>query len=317
MSLSAANREALHRFFTTTEFSQKGAVITDLDGTAIHEWDGRYGITTHVEVGLKAVYETGRPVVVNTLRFPLSVMRTFGREWYQISRAPILTVLLNGSLLGYIHEDASGIQRYEELDAFPLREQDVADVLDIIKSLLGDGLANLLVFYYPRDWRLGEIIWTPLPEAVAMAQEKYRSAEHVWSSDFTGLEQALREREHCMIFLHADAYGDERMAYQHTRRRDFFTRAGVDKLYGTQRMAEALGFSMDASLGAGDSSMDTFLQGVAQAVYVGRPLEHAGTLPSILASGPEEFGALLMELASLQRTAHPNTHEPQKDRPAA
>jgi hypothetical protein len=44
MALSNDHREQLINFFQNTGFSEKGAVITDLDGTAIHEWEGRYGV---------------------------------------------------------------------------------------------------------------------------------------------------------------------------------------------------------------------------------------------------------------------------------
>jgi hydroxymethylpyrimidine pyrophosphatase-like HAD family hydrolase len=304
VQLTKPLKEHLLRFFTDTLFTEKGAVITDLDGTAIHEWEGRYGVPIHVEQGLKAIYATGRPVVLNTLRFPLSVMRTFGREWYKLSAAPIATVLLNGSMVGYIHEDASGQQRYEELDAWPLCSEDLDEVLDIVRHISGDGVSNLLVFYYPRNWQQGEIIWTAHQEKTAEVQEKYGSAERVWCSTIDELEAELRGQEICMIHLYADTPGDERMAYQHTRRRDFFTRSGVDKLWGAEQIGRILGFSLEASLGAGDTSMDTFLRGVGLAVHVGRTLDYHGALPSLLVSGSEEFAALLMELAALQSDAN-------------
>ncbi|MEJ7680254.1 MAG: hypothetical protein WKG06_20850 [Segetibacter sp.] len=69
---------------------------------------------------MKKIYDLGRPVVINTLRFPLSVMRTFGREWYSISNAPVPTVLMNGSQLGYMTETSEGAIGYKEIAAFPL-----------------------------------------------------------------------------------------------------------------------------------------------------------------------------------------------------
>jgi hydroxymethylpyrimidine pyrophosphatase-like HAD family hydrolase len=227
-------------------------------------------------------------------------MRTFGREWYRMSSAPIPTVLLNGSLIGYIHEDPVGTQRFEEIASYPLQSDELKEVLDLVKTLVHDSLTNLLVFYYPRDWQKGEIIWTPAEETIPQVQEKYKSAALVWSSPLDSLGDKLHEEDINMIFLHADVPTDGRMAYQHSSRRDFFTRKGVDKLWGTQRIAEQLGFRLDASLGAGDTSMDVFLGGVAQAVHVGRALDHHGTLPSIILSCSEEFGALLKELAAWQ-----------------
>lgn len=56
-----------------------------------------------IEVGVKAVHELKHPVVLNTMRFPLSVINTVGLAWYQMADILILTVLLNGSILGIIH----------------------------------------------------------------------------------------------------------------------------------------------------------------------------------------------------------------------
>src|SRR5687768_2772595 len=115
MPLTDTQRQQLQTFFNQSRFEESGAVITDLDGTAIHEFEGRYSIPQSVELGLNRVYELGRPVVLNTLRFPLSVIRTFGREWYKISNAAIPTVLMNGSQLGYIVQNRNGEFEYEEI----------------------------------------------------------------------------------------------------------------------------------------------------------------------------------------------------------
>ena len=74
-------------------------------------------------MALNRIYELGRPVVLNTLRFPLSVIRTFGKEWYKISNGVIPTVLMNGSQLGYIIENEKGEFEFEEIAAFPLIDQ--------------------------------------------------------------------------------------------------------------------------------------------------------------------------------------------------
>src|ERR1700754_1585788 len=99
MSLEPAVTEVLKTFVTESGFARHGGIVTDLDGTALHEDAGRIYIPQPVEFGLKALHDLGRPFVLNTLRFPLSVLRTFGREWYAISNSPIPTVTLNGSLL--------------------------------------------------------------------------------------------------------------------------------------------------------------------------------------------------------------------------
>ncbi len=119
MPLTENQHHQLQEFFNQSHFEKSGGIITDLDGTAIHEHEGRCSIPQSVELGLNKIYELGRPVVLNTLRFPLSVIRTFGKEWYKISNKPIPTVLMNGSQLGYIVESSSGAFGYEEILASP------------------------------------------------------------------------------------------------------------------------------------------------------------------------------------------------------
>ncbi|MFN2439965.1 MAG: hypothetical protein ABR503_12250, partial [Chitinophagaceae bacterium] len=94
MPLTEAQQLQVQQFFNQSDFAESGGVITDLDGTAIHEFKGKYSIPQSVELGLQKIHALGRPVVINTLRFPLSVIRTFGKEWYEISNAPIPTVLM-------------------------------------------------------------------------------------------------------------------------------------------------------------------------------------------------------------------------------
>lgn len=89
-------------FVSHSSFERNGGVITDLDGTAVHEYRGQIVIPKEVELGLMRHYEQGRPIVFNSLRYPLSVRRTFAKEWYRLSNAPIPTVTLNGSLIGFV-----------------------------------------------------------------------------------------------------------------------------------------------------------------------------------------------------------------------
>ena len=70
----------LKDFIEVSSFRTKGAVITDLDGTAVHEFQGKIVIPKEVEYGLLHHYRSGRPIVLNSLRFPLSVLRTFGAD---------------------------------------------------------------------------------------------------------------------------------------------------------------------------------------------------------------------------------------------
>lgn len=103
------------RFVASSAFAENGGVITDLDGTAVYEADGITYIPEPVTLGLKALYDAGRPVVLNTLRFPLSVMRTFGEEWLAISGAPIPLISMNGSQIGYVQRDENNELCFDEL----------------------------------------------------------------------------------------------------------------------------------------------------------------------------------------------------------
>src|SRR5687767_8626487 len=101
MALSGEHLSVLQQFLDATQFD-RSLLVLDLDGTALLEDQGKVFISSSVEKAVKAIHDLKRPVVLNTLRFPLSVMRTIGEAWYQIADVPILTVLLNGSVLGYI-----------------------------------------------------------------------------------------------------------------------------------------------------------------------------------------------------------------------
>ena len=303
MPISESIYNQLQNFFNKSDFTGKGGVITDLDGTAIHEYEGRYLIPQSVELGLKKIYDLGRPVVINTLRFPFSVMRTFGKEWYKISNAPIPTVLMNGSQLGFITNAGHDKFAYQEITSFPLDEKEINELLKIVNDFLKDMVSNLLVFYYPRNWELGEIIWTPLTDRIPEIQNKYLSASSVFSGELSQLEDELKRQDICMIFLLIDIPQDKLMAYQHTKKSSFFTHTGVDKRSGSEHIAEHLGFELNHSLGAGDSEMDTFLTAVGQAVHVGNPyLKYEGLLPSIRLESSKELGDLLFQLAAMQRT---------------
>lgn len=302
MGLSVEVDEALQQFMRQSHFAASGGVVTDLDGTAVHEEHGRIYIPQPVEFGLKALYDLGRPVVLNSLRFPLSVMRTFGKEWLAISGAPIPVVSMNGSQLGYVTTDDKEELCFEEIDAFPLESEAIDDVLAGVEKLLADDIRDVLLFYYPRDWRMGEIIWTPVAEKVDHVKEKYLSASAVTAVELPKLREQLRAEEICMIFLLIERPADDLMAYQHSRPSSFFTRSGVDKLSGTRAIAEHLGIDLAHSIGAGDTAMDIFLDGVGLAVQVGgRDLAFRGLHSTIKLPGIFELGDLLFRTADLQK----------------
>lgn len=283
-----------------SSFATSGVVVTDLDGTAVHEFQGKIIIPKEVELGLMHHYQRGRPLILNSLRFPLSVIRTFGQDWYKISNAPIPTVTLNGSLMGYVKQASESELAFEEAAAFPLTKGEIVAALAGVQGLLSGGIKNILVFYYPRDWRIGEVIWTPVPENIVPVKEKYRSASAVTAVEFAKLQDQMLAEDICMIFLLVDAPEDQLMAYQHTKRSNFITHKGVDKLFGAQTMAEILECDLRDSIGAGDTELDTFLAGVGLAVIVGnQQLSFHGLIETIKLNTSLELGALLFRASEL------------------
>jgi hydroxymethylpyrimidine pyrophosphatase-like HAD family hydrolase len=300
MTLEQEQILQLEEFFANSKFSTDGAVITDLDGTAVHEFDGRTVIHRSVETGLKRIYNVGRPIVINTLRFPLSVIRSFAKDWWVLSNASIPVILLNGSQLGYIIKDGDEFG-FEKLRSFPLTSSETQTVVDGINKLVNDGINDIVLFYYPDDWTKGEIIWTPDPKRIEALQKKYLSASSVISTTVKELEEQLKSQSICMILLLLDLPTDTLMAYQHTRRSNFITHKGVDKLYGAQQMAEELKFNLADSIGAGDTDMDNFLKGVGLSVHIGNPsIPYDGTSYTLKLRDFVEFGDLLYRFAEMQ-----------------
>lgn len=311
MALGPEVDKLLLEFFQRSSFASDGAVVIDLDGTAVHEENGRVFIPDAVEFGLKAIYERGRPVVLNTLRFPLSVMRTFGKEWLAISGAPIPVISMNGSQIGYVLRDEKDELCFEEVTAVTLSPNEIDAVVTGVEALLADDIRDVLLFYYPRDWRMGEIIWTPIAEKVEHVRNKYLSASAVTAVELDKLQEQLHAEEICMIFLLIERPADDLMAYQHSRPSSFFTAKGVDKLSGTLTAGEHLGFDPANSLGAGDSPMDVFLDGVGLAVHVGgMKLDFRGRSYTIHVNDSSELGDVLFRLAGLQEEVAVGREEP-------
>lgn len=294
--------ETLQAFVRGSQFATSGAVITDLDGTAVLEREGRVFVAPEVEFGLKHVRDLGRPVAINTLRFPLNVVRTFGRAWASITDAPLPLVSLNGAITGHLVHSRGDAVVFEEIDALPLSAAEIDEVLLGVRGLVDGGVTDLLLFHYPRDWTAGEIIWTPDPARVDAARAKYRSASEVFSGEVAAIEAKLHERDVCMIFLLVEVPQDRMMAYQHARPSSFVTHVGTDKLAGAKRLARALGFDLAQSIGAGDTPMDTFMKGCGLAVQVGgMTLEYKGLAGTVQVPDSAALGEVLQRLAALQR----------------
>lgn len=301
MALAEAVDENLRRFLGSSRFMDEGAVMTDLDGTAVHEFEGRIVIPDPVSHGLKRLNDLGRPIILNSLRFPLNVIRTFGREWYAVTNAPLPLVSLNGGIIGHLELTTDDAITFRELAAFPLAAPEIEEVLVGVEGLVAAGVTELVLFHYPRDWTLGEIIWTPAPDRIESLRTKYLSASKIVSCDLPRLRESLLEREICMLFLLVEVEEDRLMAYQHAKRSSFVTREGVDKLSGAREITARLGLDLAHSVGAGDTPMDSFLKGVGLAVHVGATeLEYHGLRETIRIANSLEFGELLYRLADLQ-----------------
>lgn len=292
----------LQSFLRDSQFAERGAVMTDLDGTAVHEIEGRVTLSRTVELGLERVHASGREVLINTLRFPLSIMRVFGAEWRRASGSDMLVVSLKGSLTGRIVAADGGELAFEEIEAFTLAAEEVGEVMKGVRGLCEQGADDLLVFFYPRDWRQGELIWTPDPQRIAHVQHKYLSASRVFSGSVDELEAVLHAQPLCMVFLLIDAPEDRLMAYQHTQRTRFVTHRGIDKRHGALALARALGVSLADSVGAGDAETDTFLDEVGLAAIVGnQDIGFKGRYDTVRLPDAPAFGELLLAIADSAR----------------
>ncbi|AEG93724.1 HAD family hydrolase [Ramlibacter tataouinensis] len=295
-------RPRLQRFLRASDFARSGAVITDLDGTAVHEVEGRVLLSRSVELGLQQVHAAGREVLINTLRFPLSIMRVFGADWRRASGSDMTVVSLKGSLVGRIVASQGGELAFEEVHAFTLTTQEVDEVLQGVRGLVEQGAQDLLVFFYPRRWQEGELIWTPDAQRIAPVQAKYRSASRVLSGGLPALEAALHAQPQCMVFLLIDAPQDRLMAYQHTAQTRFVTRQGVDKRSGALALAAHLRVSLADSIGAGDAETDTFLDEVGFAAIVGnQDVGFKGRVDTVRLPDAPAFGELLLSVAEAVR----------------
>jgi hydroxymethylpyrimidine pyrophosphatase-like HAD family hydrolase len=209
---------------------------------------------------------------------------------------------LNGSLIGYVTKAGEDELAFEEVAAFPLTAAEIDEIFEGVQGLLDGGIKDILLFYYPRDWRIGEVIWTPVAERVIHVKEKYVSASSVTAVELSKLREQMAAEEICMIFLLIEVPEDTLMAYQHTKGSSFFTHKGVDKLFGAQQLAPRLGLDLHDSLGAGDTELDRFLSGVGLAVHVGNAdLEFKGLLQTVKIGNSFDFGDLLFRLAKMQR----------------
>jgi hydroxymethylpyrimidine pyrophosphatase-like HAD family hydrolase len=263
--------ELIREFLTASGFTREGAFMTDLDGTAVHEFEGRVTIPKSVSHALTDLRRLGRPIVLNTLRFPLNVIESFGREWYEVTGAPLPLVSLNGSVVGHLREGANGSIEFEQVLVTKVPASLCDSVVGDLERMLKSGFDDVVLFYYPSDWRAGERLWTPVADRQAALLERYGSAQSITSASLDELASTLAACEPSMLFVLVEASHDDLMAYQHARPNQFVTADGVDKASGAEAAARQLDFDLAASVGAGDTLMDTFLSTVGLAVRVGNP----------------------------------------------
>ena len=284
----------LRAFLRRGRFALDGAFMTDLDGTAVLEREGRIYLPPSVDRGLAHVRRLGRPVIANTLRFPRSVINVFSDEWHRSAGSDLPLVSLKGSQIGRVVRSASGETAFEEWGAAPLDAGEIAEVMTGVTGMVQDGVVDLLVFHYPRDWRQGELIWTPAASRINALARKYGSASRVFSGDVSHFHDQLLTEDISMIFLLIDLPEDRLMAYQHTQRASFFTHEGVDKRSGAHDIARHLGIDLDASIGAGDAPPDDFLAAMGFAIVVGdNDVSYRGRHGTARVAGIEELGDLL------------------------
>lgn len=283
-------------------FPKRGAIITDLDGTAVHEQDGRVFVASEVSSALKDLSDLGIPILINTLRFPLNVIRTFGRAWSAITSAPLPLISLNGSTVGHLLPSETGPPTFREIESFPIPADHLEGAIAALEQLLRDGIDDIVVFQYGQDWTGGETIWTPNRDSVAQLKAKYVSASTVSAVSLQDLRDAWLSQKTLMLSVLIDIPQDRRMAYQHVNPNRFITAPGVDKLQGARRAACLFDIALEDAVGAGDSPMDSFLGGVGLALHVGPAfIEHQGLKATIRLRDQAELGAALQTLAAFER----------------
>ncbi|GLU51210.1 HAD hydrolase family protein [Dyadobacter frigoris] len=296
MPLTNQQKQQISDFSDRIDLIEQGGLITDLDGTLIRQDGGRYFMPDPVSTGLQGIYNTNCPVVINSIRFPLSVINTFAKQWFSISKVSVPLVTLNGSQTGYIHKDKKGGFTFEEVESFPLGQKELASFISDLENIT-EGGGNALAFYYPRDWKKGEIIWTADPDKVAETKQKYKSASHVHAGDIKSLDQHLGNEDISMIFL-LDLREDSGIPARHSDHKDFYTAKNVNKSSGAKNMVKHLDRQIHHFIGAGDTPMDVFLKEVGLALKVGRmDLGFECKSPVVQIDHIEDIGDVFNEIA--------------------
>jgi len=320
MSLTPDQYAMLERFAKRPRM-MKSAWFLDLDGVALVEEHGNVFVSREVEQGIRDLDAQGWSVIINSARFPLSIIKSIASAWLSIYEADIPAVLLNGALIGSFKKQEDEVV-FEEVAAFPLTRDEIEKLVLGIQEALGasisGGARDLAFFFYPRDWRKGEIVWVPEGTHIDSVRHKYRNASEIVSWSFSELRERMFEANICMaaqlIEKESDASTEQEpdalQSFQIRNPWDFFMTDGINKAAGSAIIAEKLKVCLADSAGAGDSKMDTFLAKVGLAVRVGhgkdmdqvkKEIPFWGIHETLDVDGPPDLGEAMRSLAVLLR----------------
>ena len=306
MALTEEQKILIQDFASHPDFRQYGGLITDLDGTIVQHQDGNYVIPLEVQAGLKELYQDNCPVILNTLRFPLSIIKTFAAVLHPIAQSAIPVISLNGSQWGYISTAKNEEFSFTEAGAQPLKPAEIEGFMADIQLLVQNKVPNIAAFYYPRDWTKGEIIWSPEESRLSDMVQTYKSASQVYSSSLAILEKNLAAEEICMIFLLVKKDLIQGAHLQHNLK-DFYTTAGVNKLAGAHAFVNQLGRNLKNFIGAGDTPMDVFLQETGAVLKVGNlPLDFDCQATILPVETVSEIGEVFTQVAEVYKITDPS-----------
>lgn len=306
MALTEEHKKTIQNFVSQPIFGQDGGLMTDLDGTIVLHQNGNFSIPPEVQAGLNRLYQSNCPVILNTIRFPLSIIKTFAAVLCPLAQKPIPVISLNGSQWGYISSGEDQQYSFIEAGAQPLKPADIKSCIADIRLLVQQEVPDIAVFYYPREWTKGEIIWTAEENKVAELAQSYLSASQVYSSSPAILENNLNAEEISMIFL---LVKKDPMAGTFLQRnfKNFYTTTGVNKLTGAHAFVNQLGRTLKQFMGAGDTPMDVFLQETGAVIKVGNlPLGFECKAPVLPVETVHEIGEVFTQMAEVCTATNPS-----------
>lgn len=308
MALTEEQKKLIQDFASQPHFRQFGGLMTDLDGTIVQHQDGNYFILQEVQAGLNDLYRVNCPIILNTIRFPISIIKTFAAVLYPIAQNPIPVISLNGSQWGYISQGKDKEFSFTEAGAQPLKPIEIKSFMADIQLLVQNRVPNIAAFYYPRDWTKGEIIWSAEEDRVAEMTKTYKSASGVYSSSLAVLEKNLADEEISMIFL---LVKKDLIEGTHLQRnlKDFYTTAGANKLAGAHAFVNQLGRNLEHFIGAGDTPMDVFLKETGAVIKVGNlSLDFDCQATVLLVKTVSEMGDVFTQIAKGCKITDPSYH---------